>query len=156
MIDSNVWFQQFDTQLQMEMERLLVQEHALEQQKFLACGPMEDSATSQRARRKLVKLVPMSSLWSWPRVQVLPPKETSPPLGSSDRHWIQSHPAHGAGQGVEHFSQVGWRSDPLYLWVEGFEEAGADPAACLRVGDSGLDDTMPLHMVLGWAPSPRG
>ncbi|XP_066494024.1 hydrocephalus-inducing protein-like [Tiliqua scincoides] len=45
----------FDTQLQMEMERLLVQEHALEQQKFLSYGPVEDPGTSQRARRKLVK-----------------------------------------------------------------------------------------------------
>ncbi|XP_062997557.1 hydrocephalus-inducing protein homolog [Elgaria multicarinata webbii] len=45
----------FDTQLQMEMERLLVREHALEQQKLLGCDPMEDSAASQRARRKLVK-----------------------------------------------------------------------------------------------------
>ncbi|XP_042303381.1 LOW QUALITY PROTEIN: hydrocephalus-inducing protein homolog [Sceloporus undulatus] len=46
-----------DTQLQMEVERLLVQEHALEQQRLLACGdPMEDSLVSgQRARRKLVK-----------------------------------------------------------------------------------------------------
>ncbi|XP_053127193.1 hydrocephalus-inducing protein homolog isoform X2 [Hemicordylus capensis] len=44
-----------DTQLQMEMERLLVQEHALEQQKFLACDHTEDAAASQKARRKLVK-----------------------------------------------------------------------------------------------------
>ncbi|XP_054856814.1 hydrocephalus-inducing protein homolog [Eublepharis macularius] len=41
-----------DTQLQMEVERLLVQQHALEQQRFLTC---EDPAVSQRARRKLVK-----------------------------------------------------------------------------------------------------
>nr|XP_056718300.1 hydrocephalus-inducing protein homolog [Euleptes europaea] len=42
----------FDTQLQMEVERLLVQQHALEQQRFLAC---EDPAISQRARRRLAK-----------------------------------------------------------------------------------------------------
>ncbi|KAH0619415.1 hypothetical protein JD844_000028 [Phrynosoma platyrhinos] len=51
------WLPQLDTQLQMEVERLLVREHALEQQRLLACGdPMEDSyASGQRARRKLVK-----------------------------------------------------------------------------------------------------
>ncbi|XP_077166200.1 hydrocephalus-inducing protein homolog isoform X2 [Paroedura picta] len=42
----------FDMQLQMEVERLLVQQHALEQQQFLV---YEDSSVSQRTRRRLVK-----------------------------------------------------------------------------------------------------
>ncbi|XP_044289866.1 hydrocephalus-inducing protein homolog [Varanus komodoensis] len=45
----------FDTQLLMELERLLVQEHALEQQKLLGFESTEDSGASQRALRKLVK-----------------------------------------------------------------------------------------------------
>uniref|UniRef100_A0A7M4E0K5 HYDIN axonemal central pair apparatus protein n=1 Tax=Crocodylus porosus TaxID=8502 RepID=A0A7M4E0K5_CROPO len=43
-----------DTWLQMEVERLLIQEHALEQQKALTYG-LKDTAVSQRTRRKLVK-----------------------------------------------------------------------------------------------------
>ncbi|XP_025032916.1 hydrocephalus-inducing protein-like, partial [Python bivittatus] len=45
----------FDTQLQMEVERLLIREHALEQQKLLAFVSTDDPAACQRARRKLVK-----------------------------------------------------------------------------------------------------
>ncbi|CAM5150043.1 unnamed protein product [Eretmochelys imbricata] len=45
----------FDTWLQMEVERLLIQEHALEQQKAIVFDPTEDSTLSQRARQKLVK-----------------------------------------------------------------------------------------------------
>ncbi|KAG8143780.1 hypothetical protein E2320_000954, partial [Naja naja] len=48
-------FTMLDTQLQMELERLLVQEHALEQQKLLASVSVDDPAACQRARRKLVK-----------------------------------------------------------------------------------------------------
>uniref|UniRef100_A0A8C3T1C3 HYDIN axonemal central pair apparatus protein n=1 Tax=Chelydra serpentina TaxID=8475 RepID=A0A8C3T1C3_CHESE len=48
-------FPQFDTWLQMEVERLLIQEHALEQQKAIVSDPTEDATLSQRARRKLVK-----------------------------------------------------------------------------------------------------
>ncbi|KAJ7312066.1 hypothetical protein JRQ81_006401 [Phrynocephalus forsythii] len=44
-----------DTQLQMEVERLLVREHALEQQRLLAREPGQDPTSSQRLRRKLVK-----------------------------------------------------------------------------------------------------
>ncbi|KAF7242763.1 Hydrocephalus-inducing protein [Varanus komodoensis] len=44
----------FDTQLLMELERLLVQEHALEQQKLLGFESTEDSGASQRALRKLL------------------------------------------------------------------------------------------------------
>ncbi|ETE57148.1 Hydrocephalus-inducing protein, partial [Ophiophagus hannah] len=51
-------FTVLDTQLQMELERLLVQEHALEQQKLLASVSVDDPAACQRARRKLVKLLP--------------------------------------------------------------------------------------------------
>uniref|UniRef100_A0A7M4E0J9 HYDIN axonemal central pair apparatus protein n=1 Tax=Crocodylus porosus TaxID=8502 RepID=A0A7M4E0J9_CROPO len=43
-----------NTWLQMEVERLLIQEHALEQQKALTYG-LKDTAVSQRTRRKLVK-----------------------------------------------------------------------------------------------------
>ncbi|XP_039209471.1 hydrocephalus-inducing protein homolog isoform X12 [Crotalus tigris] len=48
-------FTTLNTQLQLEMERLLVQEHALEQQKLLALASVDDPAACQRARRKLVK-----------------------------------------------------------------------------------------------------
>ncbi|XP_059569698.1 hydrocephalus-inducing protein homolog [Alligator mississippiensis] len=44
-----------DTWLQMEVERLLIQEHALEQEKALTCDGLKDTAVSQRTRRKLVK-----------------------------------------------------------------------------------------------------
>lgn len=39
----------------MEVERLLIQEHALEQEKALTCDGLKDTAVSQRTRRKLVK-----------------------------------------------------------------------------------------------------
>lgn len=52
---------QFDIPLQMEVERLLVQQHALEQQQFLTC---EDPAISQRTHRRLAKLVSIASLLS--------------------------------------------------------------------------------------------
>uniref|UniRef100_A0A670KA82 HYDIN axonemal central pair apparatus protein n=1 Tax=Podarcis muralis TaxID=64176 RepID=A0A670KA82_PODMU len=42
-------------QVQLEVERLLVREHALEQQKQLSCDPKEDPAISQRIRRRFVK-----------------------------------------------------------------------------------------------------
>ncbi|XP_074864560.1 hydrocephalus-inducing protein homolog isoform X2 [Carettochelys insculpta] len=45
----------FDPWLQMEVEQLLIQEHALEQQKAIVFGRTEDSTLSQHARRKLVK-----------------------------------------------------------------------------------------------------
>ncbi|NXW03107.1 HYDIN protein, partial [Fregetta grallaria] len=45
----------FDTRLQMQMEQMLIEEHALEQQKALASGPPEDTAFDQRARRRLLK-----------------------------------------------------------------------------------------------------
>lgn len=50
-------FPQFDTRLQMLMEQMLVEEHALEQQKALASSPPEDTAFDQRARHRLLKLV---------------------------------------------------------------------------------------------------
>ncbi|KAF1661855.1 hypothetical protein FQA23_0006661, partial [Aptenodytes patagonicus] len=45
----------FDTRLQMQMEQMLIEEHALEQQKALSSGPPEDTAFDQRARRRLLK-----------------------------------------------------------------------------------------------------
>lgn len=50
-------FPQLDIQLQMQMEQMLIEEHALEQQKALASGPLEDTAFDQRARQRLLKLV---------------------------------------------------------------------------------------------------
>lgn len=50
-------FPQLDTWLQMQMEQMLIEEHALEQQKALASGPLEDTAFDQRACRRLLKLV---------------------------------------------------------------------------------------------------
>ncbi|XP_009996299.1 PREDICTED: hydrocephalus-inducing protein homolog [Chaetura pelagica] len=44
-----------DTLLQMEMEQMLMEEHALEQQKVLASGPLEDTAFDLPARRRLLK-----------------------------------------------------------------------------------------------------
>ncbi|KAM6409238.1 hydrocephalus-inducing protein homolog [Rhynochetos jubatus] len=44
-----------DTRLQMQMEQMLIEEHALEQQKALASGPPGDTAFDQRARRRLLK-----------------------------------------------------------------------------------------------------
>ncbi|XP_059682609.1 hydrocephalus-inducing protein homolog [Gavia stellata] len=45
----------FDIWLQMQMEQLLVEEHALEQQKALASGSPQDTVFDQRARRRLLK-----------------------------------------------------------------------------------------------------
>ncbi|NXT36809.1 HYDIN protein, partial [Pelecanoides urinatrix] len=45
----------FDTRLQMQMEQMLIEEHALEQQKALAAGPPTDTVFDQRARRRLLK-----------------------------------------------------------------------------------------------------
>ncbi|NWH50429.1 HYDIN protein, partial [Fregata magnificens] len=45
----------FHTRLQMRMEEMLIEEHALEQQKALASGPPGDTAFDQRARRRLLK-----------------------------------------------------------------------------------------------------
>ncbi|NXL46323.1 HYDIN protein, partial [Podilymbus podiceps] len=45
----------FDTQLQMQMEQMLIEEHSLEQQKALASHPPEDTAFDQHARRRLLK-----------------------------------------------------------------------------------------------------
>ena len=50
-------FPQLDTWLQMQMEQMLIEEHALEQQKALASGPPEDTPFDQRACRRLLKLV---------------------------------------------------------------------------------------------------
>ncbi|XP_075290309.1 hydrocephalus-inducing protein homolog isoform X2 [Opisthocomus hoazin] len=44
-----------DTRLQMQMEQMLLEEHALEQQKALASGHPEDTAFDQHARRRLLK-----------------------------------------------------------------------------------------------------
>ncbi|XP_075289597.1 hydrocephalus-inducing protein homolog isoform X3 [Opisthocomus hoazin] len=44
-----------DTRLQMQMEQMLLEEHALEQQKALASGHPEDTAFDQRARWRLLK-----------------------------------------------------------------------------------------------------
>ncbi|NXS73554.1 HYDIN protein, partial [Pandion haliaetus] len=44
-----------DTWLQMQMEQMLIEEHALEQQKALTSSPPEDTAFDQRARRSLLK-----------------------------------------------------------------------------------------------------
>ncbi|XP_008933568.1 PREDICTED: hydrocephalus-inducing protein homolog, partial [Merops nubicus] len=44
-----------DTQLQMRLEEMLMEEHALEQQKALAFSPREDTSFDQRARRRLLK-----------------------------------------------------------------------------------------------------
>lgn len=50
-------FPQLNTWLQMQMEQMLIEEHALEQQKALASGPPANTAFDQRARRRLLKLV---------------------------------------------------------------------------------------------------
>ncbi|XP_065519867.1 hydrocephalus-inducing protein-like, partial [Lathamus discolor] len=47
----------WDAQLQMQMEEMLIEEHALEQQKALASRPAEDTAFHQRVHRRLLKLV---------------------------------------------------------------------------------------------------
>ncbi|XP_009881567.1 PREDICTED: hydrocephalus-inducing protein homolog [Charadrius vociferus] len=44
-----------DTRLQMQMEQMLIEEHALEQQKALASCSPEDTAFDQRARQRLLK-----------------------------------------------------------------------------------------------------
>ncbi|KAM6300471.1 hydrocephalus-inducing protein homolog [Aegotheles albertisi] len=44
-----------DTRLQMQMEEMLMEEHALEQQKALGSGALEDTAFDQGARQKLLK-----------------------------------------------------------------------------------------------------
>ena len=41
----------------MQMEQMLMEEHALEQQKALTSGPPEATAFDQHARRRLLKLV---------------------------------------------------------------------------------------------------
>ncbi|XP_040433979.1 hydrocephalus-inducing protein homolog, partial [Falco naumanni] len=46
----------WDTQLQLQVEQLLIEEHALEQQKALSSGPPEEAAFDQRARRRLLKV----------------------------------------------------------------------------------------------------
>uniref|UniRef100_A0A8C8S7Z5 HYDIN n=1 Tax=Pelusios castaneus TaxID=367368 RepID=A0A8C8S7Z5_9SAUR len=69
LIRSSLCFPQLDTWLQMEVERLLVQEHALEQQKAITFDPLEDSTHRQHARRKLVKLV--VALCSCPLLQMV-------------------------------------------------------------------------------------
>ncbi|XP_075367152.1 hydrocephalus-inducing protein homolog [Mycteria americana] len=45
----------FDTRLQMQMEQMLIEEHALEQQKALTSSPPEDTAFDQCARWRLLK-----------------------------------------------------------------------------------------------------
>ncbi|NXX62461.1 HYDIN protein, partial [Scopus umbretta] len=45
----------FDTRLQMQMEHMLIEEHALEQQKALASSLPEGTAFDQHARRRLLK-----------------------------------------------------------------------------------------------------
>ncbi|XP_065519900.1 hydrocephalus-inducing protein homolog, partial [Lathamus discolor] len=45
----------WDAQLQMQMEEMLIEEHALEQQKALASRPPEDTAFHQRVHRRLLK-----------------------------------------------------------------------------------------------------
>ncbi|NXU58594.1 HYDIN protein, partial [Turnix velox] len=44
-----------DTWLQMQMEQMLIEEHALELQKALTSGPPEDTVFDQRARQRLLK-----------------------------------------------------------------------------------------------------
>ncbi|KAM6324924.1 hydrocephalus-inducing protein homolog [Podargus strigoides] len=44
-----------DTRLLMQMEQMLIEEHALEQQKALTSGPGEDTAFDQCARQRLLK-----------------------------------------------------------------------------------------------------
>ncbi|NXG68880.1 HYDIN protein, partial [Baryphthengus martii] len=44
-----------DTRLQMQMEEMLIEEHALELQKALTSGSPEDTAFDQRARRRLLR-----------------------------------------------------------------------------------------------------
>ncbi|XP_074748293.1 hydrocephalus-inducing protein homolog isoform X5 [Strix uralensis] len=44
-----------DPRLQMQMEQMLIEEHALEQQKALTSGPPEATAFDQHARRRLLK-----------------------------------------------------------------------------------------------------
>ncbi|NWU95982.1 HYDIN protein, partial [Upupa epops] len=44
-----------DTRLQMQMEQMLIEEHALEQQKVLMSGSAEDIVFDQRARQRLLK-----------------------------------------------------------------------------------------------------
>uniref|UniRef100_A0A8B9BFH4 HYDIN axonemal central pair apparatus protein n=1 Tax=Anser brachyrhynchus TaxID=132585 RepID=A0A8B9BFH4_9AVES len=46
---------QLDTRLQMRMEEMLIEEHALEQQELLASCPPEDAVFDQRARRRLLR-----------------------------------------------------------------------------------------------------
>lgn len=52
-----LFFPQWDAQLQMQMEEMLMEEHALEQQKALTSRPPEDTAFHQRVHRRLLKLV---------------------------------------------------------------------------------------------------
>lgn len=59
-----VCFPQLEPCLQMEMEQMLIEEHALGQQKALVSGRPEDAACDQRARQRLLKFVgtPVASL----------------------------------------------------------------------------------------------
>ncbi|KAM6352746.1 hydrocephalus-inducing protein homolog isoform 6-T13 [Alca torda] len=49
------WDTVWDTRLQMQMEQMLIEEHALELQKALASSPPEDAAFDQRACQRLLK-----------------------------------------------------------------------------------------------------
>lgn len=48
---------QLDTRLQMRLEEMLIEEHALEQQELTASSPSEDAVFDQRARRRLLRSV---------------------------------------------------------------------------------------------------
>lgn len=48
---------QLDTRLQMRLEEMLIEEHALEQQELIASCPPEDAVFDQRARRRLLRSV---------------------------------------------------------------------------------------------------
>uniref|UniRef100_A0A8C9LFZ1 HYDIN n=1 Tax=Pavo cristatus TaxID=9049 RepID=A0A8C9LFZ1_PAVCR len=50
------WFPPLDIRLQMQMEEMLVEEHTLEQQKFLVSCLPEDSVFDERARRRLLRV----------------------------------------------------------------------------------------------------
>lgn len=48
---------QLNTRLQMRLEEMLIEEHALEQQELVASCPPEDAVFDQRARRRLLRSV---------------------------------------------------------------------------------------------------
>uniref|UniRef100_A0A8C3CDK8 HYDIN protein n=1 Tax=Cairina moschata TaxID=8855 RepID=A0A8C3CDK8_CAIMO len=48
-------FRALDTRLQMRLEEMLIEEHALEQQELIASCPPEDAVFDQRARRRLLR-----------------------------------------------------------------------------------------------------